>query len=257
MTTTPKRIDKIGKVIESMECQTFKPDLYFINLPIVFKRDGSRFDNIPSFLINDKIVINFCEDLGPATKIVPTCKSRAILDTDIIFSIDDDIYYPPMLLQLYTKYHLDYPNYVISGTSLFTKKNPKKFGDLIECELLEGYSCVLYKKSFLSDIPESMFNQSIIPMYHYLSDDLVLTNYLAMKGIGVLTFPRNNWIIKQIKPFDYGLKEDALHKGAGGVTTTCGEGEHCNSTNYIETIRFLKQNNAYYLTYSEKDIARR
>lgn len=256
MTTTPHRIHKIDKVIRNMEKQTLQPDLYFINLPIVFKRDGSKFNSIPPFLINDRIILNFCEDLGPATKIVPTCKNKGILDSDIIFSIDDDIYYPPALLELYLKYHIAYPNYVITGTTLFDKKNARRFGDLLECELLEGFSCVLYKKFWLKDIPERLFDKSSVPIYHYLSDDLVLSNYLTMIGIGILTLPRGHRLTRQIKPFDYGLQEDALHKGAGGLAPSCKEGEHCNFTNYIETIRFLKKNGLYFLEYSEEDIKR-
>ena len=92
-------------------------------VPRIFKRDGSVFSSIPSFLINDKVILNFCEDLGPATKIVPTCKSKDILETDIIFSVDDDIYYPPTLIELYLRHHLEHPDSVITGTTFFPKKN--------------------------------------------------------------------------------------------------------------------------------------
>jgi len=256
MTTSPKRIKEIYRVIESMENQTIKPDLYFINLPRVFKRDGSRFSNIPAFLINDRIILNSCDDLGPATKIVPTCKDKRIKDTDVIFSVDDDIYYPPEMLELYLKYHIKYPDFVISGTSLFPKKNPERYGELVECELLEGFSCVLYKKAWLSGIPSDIFDKRRIPIYHYLSDDLVLSNYLIMKGIRIMNFTNRHSVIRKIKPLSYGLKEDALHNGAGGLAPTCAEGELCNSTNYIETIKFLTKYNNYYLNYLEDDIKR-
>ena len=256
MTTSPKRVWEIYKVINALRNQTIQPDLFFINLPVVFKRDGSKFTSIPEFLIRDNIILNFCEDLGPATKIVPTCKSDYIRPDDIIFSVDDDIYYPPELLQLFITYHIMYPNYVISGTSLFTKERPKKFGELEDCELLEGFSCVLYKKKWLSDIPLEMFDKNIVPIYHYLSDDLVLSNYLVMKGIGILTFTRPHPIIDKIRPLDYGLRDDALHKGAGGLAPTCEDGELCNSTNYIETIKFLRRLNKYHLSKTENEIQR-
>jgi len=256
MTTSPKRITEIYRVIESMENQTIKPDLYFINLPRIFKRDGSRFSDIPAFLINDRIILNSCDDLGPATKIVPTCKDSRIKEKDIIFSVDDDIHYPPELLELYLKYHVKYPDFVISGTSLFPRKNPNRYGDLIECDLLEGFSCVLYKKAWLCDIPSDIFDKRLVPIYHYLSDDLILSNYMIMKGIRIMHFSIQNPIVKKIKPLTYGLQADALHKGAGGLAPTCTEGEHCNFTNYIETIKFLRKHNSYYLTYMEDDIKR-
>lgn len=256
MTTSPKRITEIYRVIESMEKQTIRPDLYFINLPRVFKRDRSRFIDIPAFLINDRIILNKCEDLGPATKIVPTCKDKRIKETDIIFSVDDDIHYPPQLIELYLKSHIKYPDFVISGTSLFPKKNPVRYGELFECELLEGFSCVLYKKAWLSDIPSDIFDKRLVPIYHYLSDDLVLSNYLIMKGIRIMNFTIQNPVIRKIKPLTYGLQEDALHNGAGGLAPTCVEGELCNSTNYIETVKFLRKHKSYYLTYMEGDIKR-
>lgn len=256
MTTSPKRISEIYRVIESMENQTIKPDLYFINLPRVFKRDSSRFSDIPAFLINDRIILNSCDDLGPATKIVPTCKDKRIKETDIIFSVDDDIHYPPELIELYLKYHIKYPDFVISGTSLFPRRNPDRYGDLIECDLLEGFSCVLYKKAWLCDIPSDIFDKRLVPIYHYLSDDLVLSNYLIMKGIRIMNFTDQHRVIRKIKPFTYGLQEDALHKGANGLAPACAEGEHCNFTNYIETVKFLRKHNSYYLTYMEDDIKR-
>jgi hypothetical protein len=255
MTTSPRRINKIHKVIENLERQTIKPDLYFINLPRVFKRDGSTFTKIPAFLINDKIKLNFCEDLGPATKIVPTCKSPHIKESDIIFSVDDDIYYPSNLIEMYLKYHMLYPNCVITGTSIFPLKG-NKFDILEECELLEGFSCVLYKKRFLEDIPLEMFDKSTTPIYHYLSDDLVLSNYLVMKGIRILCFTEKNPTIKRITPFDYGLSEDALHKGASGAASLCGPGEHCNFVNYVQTIKYLKERDAYYLDTPETYVSK-
>lgn len=253
MTTSPKRIDKIYKVIEALEKQTIRPDLYFINLPIVFKRDGTRFSQIPSFLISDRIHLNFCEDLGPATKIVPTCKSEHITEDDIIFSVDDDIYYPPTIIQLYLKYHLKFPNFVLTGTSPFIINGRRRY-DLYECELLEGYSCVLYKKEFLEDIPLILFDKQLVPIYHYLSDDLVLSNFLLMKGIGILCFSREKSEIRRIKPLDYGLQADALHMGAGGLASTCDNDENCNFTNYFKTIKYMKTKNEYYLTTTESKL---
>lgn len=246
MTTSPKRIQKIYECIHSLENQTTKPDLYFINLPNIFKRDGSTFSDIPEFLIKDNIILNFCEDLGPATKIVPTCKSDIVTEDDIIFSVDDDIKYPDKIIQLYLKYHSLYPNYVLSGWSSFRKKPDKIHDILYEIFMLEGFSCVLYKKSFLEDIPDKIFDKNKVPIYHYLSDDLVLSNYLASKEIGILGFSNNHSIIKAIYPLNYGRQEDALHKGANGLSVI-GSNQDANNNNYNKTAEFLKKSNSYYL----------
>jgi hypothetical protein len=232
--------------------QTMKPDMIVLNLPYVFKRDQSVYTNIPKFILdNDIIVINRCEDIGPATKIVPTIKSDFIYDSDIIFSVDDDIYYPPKVFELFLKYHLLNPKCVLTGTTLFPLKNYnnriKKYYPLHECELLEGFSCVLYKKEFLIDIPLELFDKSKVPIYHYLSDDLVISNYIRSKGITILAFGNTYPIIRIITPMTYGLQSDALHKGANGLAPSCGVNEHCNFKNYNNTIRYLKMKNGYYL----------
>jgi hypothetical protein len=122
-----------------------------------------------------------------------------------------------------------------------------------ECELLEGFSCVLYKKKFLKDIPLSLFDKKKVPIYHYLSDDLVLSNYIIKNNIKIYTFTNLHPIIRLIKPLDYGFKNDALHKGANGLAPTCGINEHCNFKNYIETIKYLKKNNEYYLKHFDEN----
>lgn len=244
LTTSPKRINNIHYTINSIMNQTIPPDFIIINLPIVFKRDNSKFKKIPDFLLtNPKVIINPVEDIGPATKIVPTCKNKFVKNSDIIFSIDDDIYYPPNVLQTYLYYHTYYPDCIITGTTLFYLNNTKYY-PLKECELLEGFSCVLYKKWHLEDIPMYHFDKNKVPIYYYLADDLVLSNYLKSKNVVILCL---NGAIKEIKPYDYGMKEDALHKGASGTTDTCNLGEHCNFTNYIKAIAWMKEKNMYYL----------
>lgn len=248
LTTSPNRIYNIKSTLDSIMLQTVQPDLIILNLPKVFKRDNSRFTRIPDFILNnERVILNFCEDIGPATKIVPTCTSTITNDTDIIFSIDDDVYYPENILELYLYYHSIYPNSVLTGTSLFTIDNSTLFYGMKECELLEGFSCVLYKKKFLKDIPLEMFDKSKVPIYQYLSDDLVLSNYILKNNIKIYTFTSLHPIIRLIKPLEYGFKNDALHKGAGGLAPTCKINEHCNFKNYIETIKYMKNNKDYYL----------
>lgn len=250
MTTSPKRIYSCKHTIDTILNQTVPVDYIHINLPHVFKRDNSRFTSIPEFLTNNpKVVLNMCEDLGPATKIVPTVKSNFTNYSDIIISIDDDTSYPPNLVEHLVYYHSFYPNAVLTGTSLFSNKTSKYIDTLLECELLEGFSGVLYKKRFLEDIPISLFDKASVPIYHYLSDDLVLSNYLCKKRIKILCLTANNNAIKNLKQFDYGFKGDALHKGATGIAgCQITAIKDCNNQNYVKTIKYLKQKGEYYLS---------
>lgn len=254
LTTSPKRIHNLKTTIDSILNQNVNVDFIIINLPKVFKRDGSKFKEIPDFLLNNgKIIINNVEDIGPSTKIVPTCKSSFTTEDDIIFSIDDDIYYPPDTIKTYLFYHSLYPNCVITGTSLFYLEG-NRYYPLKQCELLEGFSCVLYKKSFVNDIEDWNFDRKFVPTSYYLADDLLLSNHICKKKIKILALTPNSSIFKNIKPLEYGLKDDALHKGAGGVADTCTNQQHCNLTNYIEAIKWLKSKNLYYLQTNETSL---
>lgn len=255
LTTSPKRINNIHLTINSILNQTVPPDYIIINLPKVFKRNNTRFTKIPKFLTtNKKIILNPVEDIGPATKIVPTCKSSFTNYTDIIFSIDDDVYYSPETFQTFLYYHSMYPDFLLTGSSFMYINDNNKFYPLKECELLEGFSCVLYKKQYLDDIPLSHFDKKIVPNYYYLSDDLVLSNFIKSKGVRMLSFGENMSFRQKLNALEYGFNEDALHKGADYTNNTCNSGQHCNFTNYIETIKWLKSNNNYYLKFDEKNI---
>lgn len=248
-TTSPKRIFEIKPVIDSIKNQTVSVDYIFLNLPKIFKRDKTTFTLVPEYLINDpQVIINFCDDLGPATKIIPTIKSSFTVKSDILISIDDDTIYPPNFIETYLFYHSFYNGCVITGTSFaqdFSTKG-KYFGSLTEAEVLEGFSGVLYKKEFLDDAPLEIFDKESVPEYHYLSDDLVLSNYVKGKGIKILCLGQTHPMVSKIRQLIFGFKEDALHKGASGVAK-CPIGKDCNKINYAKVISYLQDKGDYHL----------
>lgn len=232
LTTTPNRIGKIKNTIDSILNQTVQYDSVILNIPYSYNRNPDlKFDKFQDYLINNnKIIINFTEDLGPATKIIPTCKLPFIGDNDIIFSIDDDIIYPNYYIEKFLMYHLLYPNCCITGLSNLTYNNDK-FHPLKECLLVNGYSCVLYIKKFLKDINLNLFDFNKVPLYVYLSDDIVISDHLKNNGVPIITLNS-----KDINILEYGLTNDALHKGAGINDKDVKD----NETKYIKTIQYLK-----------------
>jgi hypothetical protein len=213
----------------------------------VFKRDNSTFTSIPDFIVsNPKIYVNVCEDIGPATKIVPTMQLPVIQNHDHIFSVDDDIFYPKDLFSLFIKTKSRHPGCVLTGTSLYP--SPKKYADgMRECELLEGFSSVLYQRSHLVSFDSEKLKSD--PKYCYLSDDLVLSNHVISLGYKILVFNKQHPLIEAIKPFNYGFGSDALHKGASGATECKPEDPNCNVSNYNKCIGYLKDNNRYFFNF--------
>lgn len=96
LSTTPKRIMSIKPTLVSLLKQTIAPSAIQINL------GKNLFDNaeIPSFLESLNVVkINFTEqDLGPATKLIPTLEQLKGTDR-LIVVVDDDMFYHETLLE--------------------------------------------------------------------------------------------------------------------------------------------------------------
>lgn len=227
LTTSPKRITKLDSTLQSLLRQTSQPDIIQINIPHIFKRTNQTFpslDTLP-FLDDPLIRVVRCEDVGPATKLLPTLMTERHPAT-IIIIVDDDTNYPQdMVLRMVEGMAKD-PTYIQVGhcgdpllansEADFERDYGYPFGrpsaehkELCCCQLLEGFGGVAYKRSF--------FNNQTYPLEDYLkvaladsrcfrSDDLVISNYLTMVGYKGLYMNMRVWQQK------HGFDEDALHK---------------------------------------------
>jgi len=249
LTTSPRRISKIEGVINSIMSQTIVPNKIILNLPHIFKRDGSSY-NIPDFIKNNPLIqINKCEDIGPATKIFPT----ALLFDDpetVIISIDDDIIYPPTMIQNLLDHSNDFPDSVISG---FTDKYIKsEYNYHLKRRVfyganVSGYIGVLYKSKFLNTFDQSELLTTSKSCY--LSDDLIISNHLFKHNINIVViFPLSN-----ITECSYGVNFDALKMGAKNPDNvwnnlTSISFDNSNYKNYKECSSYLKDTNNLYIT---------
>mgnify|MGYP007032680137 FL=1 len=97
-TTSPSRIHKCEKTIDSILSQETKPDLILLNIPKKYR--GEEEYEIPSF-VRDKVTLNVIdEDLGPGTKLIGSimyCEKNDI-DADKFVYFDDDVLYPPLMI---------------------------------------------------------------------------------------------------------------------------------------------------------------
>lgn len=231
MTTTPTRIGKIAPVLDSIAAQTVRPDRIFLHVPRVFRRDSSTYD-IPEFVTsNPLVVVNRCEDYGPATKILPMIS--AISDPEaVLISIDDDVVYHPTFVETLLRYSEAYPEAVISGTTygdvsesfatVERRAGPENF---LPAELLEGYSGVLYKRRFLDGFRFAHLDNENCR----LGDDYILSNHIRKTRTILITEPQDLYRAK-LNFMEFGFGPDALHKGAGGG----------NNENYSACKRYLR-----------------
>lgn len=97
LTTIPSRLPLIGLTLKSLMRQKLAPARIMLNLPRVSRREKVAYEP-PAFLVGLRSVsIRWCEDdLGPATKLLPSLRHEAA-ETRIIV-VDDDRVYPPNLV---------------------------------------------------------------------------------------------------------------------------------------------------------------
>ena len=186
LTTSPSRLLKLKKVINSIKKQTLLPSKIILNLPDKFGRTNEEY-LIPEWIENDNFIyINRCsEDYGPITKIFPTLFLSNNPETMII-SIDDDIEYSNKLVEEFVKHSLCYD--VVFSTSNFNfikngiiDSSRRHFGYY---NIVEGYGGIIYKRKFFQNDFFDYFNYIKKNRDCFFSDDLIISNYLSMKRIG-------------------------------------------------------------------------
>lgn len=115
MTTTPTRLSKIDVVLKTiLEGQTRPPDKLLVHLPSTFARTGETYADplglFPDLTRNYQGVLEWVRggpDYGPVTKLQGALQYLDDVEDDEdvwIVTIDDDIAYPPSLLETYENF---------------------------------------------------------------------------------------------------------------------------------------------------------
>lgn len=96
LTSIPSRLPLIERTMKSLLRQSLPPARIVLNLPHFSKREGIAYE-APAFLDGlEAVKIRWCEDLGPATKLLPSLAGEDP-QTPIIV-VDDDRIYPANLV---------------------------------------------------------------------------------------------------------------------------------------------------------------
>ncbi len=220
--TTPHRIEKMQKTVDSILAQNAPIKSFYLAVPYVFKRENIEYQ-IPEWLQQHRqINIIRTDDYGPATKLLGVLKEIALPANSIIITLDDDIKYPPN-----TVLHLAYtamqnpdsaigisgarPDY--DGTGIIRKLSAngliREPTANAQVEILQGYAGIAYRKKFFD---ATIFDINSMPQECINSDDIVISFYLAKHNI-----PRrvlaNKFIDRYKIDFqnEIGLDDKALH----------------------------------------------
>lgn len=205
LSTSPQRLHHVQpRISDILTKQTVKPDFVYLNLPLTFKRTNELYNeneinDLRNTFGNKLKILRPHDDLGPATKIIPSIlEEKQKGRHSIIVSIDDDIQYPDELFERLLKSYKDKSEVISNGSSVLED----------ELRILEGYSGVLYDTDSFEDDFVNFIQKAIKHPKCYTADDYFLTRYLKSKGVQVKPMEKN---MLHVLPLEYGLQEDALH----------------------------------------------
>lgn len=227
LTTIPSRVVFLRETIESLLSQTYGPISIELNIPNRYKRRD--LGSIDVSLLPKGISLFRCEDLGPATKILPTLLRYSGQKVCIIYCDDDRIYDKNMVTRLlncyrnhprsaiaeevveiksrfYSRKYTKDAKYrlrrILSGGAWKPNRNNPNKG-----QIAQGFGGVLVRPDFFPiktfDVDEEFF----------MVDDIWLSAMLAHNNIGIKFSGRTK--TEKSKPVivdgrDLGRSADAL-----------------------------------------------
>jgi hypothetical protein len=178
MTTIPERIEKKLKLtLDSLQLQTVKPDIIYINIP---KKTLKGVD-YPINKLNEiielysNVKLNIIEkDLGPITKVIPVLPF--ISCNDYLVLVDDDTIYKPQMIEYMIQSNKIAVGY--SGRLNMKFLTGQTYNGPVD--FLETYAGVLYRDNILFGLDK--YNESIGDIC-IKQDDIVIGKFLKEKGV--------------------------------------------------------------------------
>ena len=194
LTSYPARISYVASVIESIKCQTVKPDK--ILLWLAESQFVNKEKDLPAELlaqIDEVAELRWCEDIRPHKKYYYAMQEYP---DSILITIDDDIYYDNKLIESLLTSYLKYP-YAVSATrahlitfedgEIAPYKNWKREIDTVGVPsyalCATGVGGVLYPPHSLS---KETFNLEAIKQTCLNADDLWLKVMEIISGVPIV-----------------------------------------------------------------------
>lgn len=209
LTTMPDKYSKIIATLQSLNNQSYKLDAIYLGLPEISRRLGIPYPPVPDEVI-DLCTIVRCGDYGPITKIVAGLLMESDPNT-VIITFDDDMIYPPNLVERLVQHHRDYPHSAIGSSGMLLRyscpmcaitPNEDNFFYRIpkfpvsesgrRVDSIYGYPGALYVREFFphkDQLETEFLHYALIDHNMFMNDDIVISGYLSTKKIERLIFP--------------------------------------------------------------------
>ena len=243
LTTSPRRLPRLDITLWSLTTQSLPASQIYVFVPPVFARDGSLYDlSLPVVARMQSRGVKFVQvprDLGPITKIAPLVSIVPEREfASWLVSVDDDVFYPPNLLEDLTAAgasFFDSSNSTDSGAvsmtgAIFENYAPEanssegfKYKGFVEhgnvSAILEAFGAIAYRRSSLGTYAALSEYVSLASKSRQclFSDDVVMSNWARWnKGsLRIVFTPKLNRHMSSFEQLQSGFSDDALFRGAG------------------------------------------
>lgn len=226
LTTSPKRLLGLEPVLTSLHNQSVQPDEIHLNIPHIFGRTREPY-TIPTWIqqFAPRTIVYRMDDIGPATKNVPTFERFGVEDDVIIVTVDDDVRYLPRTIEVLTTAVAGDPSraFALSGYDLDERGRNIYRTRTGSVQVLEGWAgWAIHRRAMATGIA-GYFSACAPSRACFLHDDLVMSNWLALQRVDRVRLfdPRANTRIMKRRGAQLasGYESDALHQGAGGLAS--------------------------------------
>jgi hypothetical protein len=205
-TTLPSRYDVLKTSIASLKAQTHKLDAIYVAIPHRATRLNKEYPPIPDDLAAMCTVVRVDTDYGPITKMYGALLMESDPET-VIMSCDDDVFFPPEMVEKLLSHQITHPNSAICGTGALLGRGLFFFSIVSTVypfhtwrgftgfpvgpegkaiDLIFGVAGVMYKRKFFpkkDKLHEKILQYSLADSTIFHNDDVLISGYLSKKGI--------------------------------------------------------------------------
>ena len=220
LTTSPERIGPLERVVRTLLNQSCAPDEIHLNIPHVFRRTGRSYD-IPAWCsrLDPRIRVYRVEDIGPATKSVPTILRFAPEEDVVIVIADDDVLYLQRTLEVHCDAIARDPGcaYGLAGYDLLPGDVRRQGRGNVDVEVLEGWASISLHRRLVSPGFEPYLEAAHRSRACFAQDDVTISNWMALEGITRRVIHDRRASLRMMRArgaqMDIGYLADSLHRG--------------------------------------------
>lgn len=241
LTTSPDRIVTLDRVVRTLLNQSCAPDEIHLNVPHLFRRTGRTYE-IPAWCnaMDPRVRLFRVDDIGPATKSIPTLLRFAPDEDVVVVIVDDDVLYLQRTLEAHCCAMRGDSGcaYGLAGYDLLPGGDRNQGRGNIDVAVLEGWASISLHRSRLGEGVERYFEAAARSKACFAHDDVVMSNWLALRGVRRRLIHDRRCTLRMMRArgaqLDLGYRSDSLHRGVdpssgAPLLRTCDVESHLRS----------------------------